>query len=559
MPQGINANRRSIGELLGNSERRPVVLPEFQRPFSWEKKQVATFWGDLVAFLDRYRKRPIDASYFLGPVVILDDAKKIVILDGQQRLATSIILLTKIRDLARALGTQDGFDFARDLQRDIVEKSKRPLLYSLTLGELDEPFFLTAFKTDPPGVVIPTLRSHILLKSAGNYLGDELQKLVGISSVDDTLTLLEDLKDALTKGMALVAITVESEDDAYDIFESLNDRGLRLSVPDLVVNLLLKRCNTAASRQTVRQKWNTVVQELAKRDMSRFLRHLWISRFGDLKARGLYTEIKDYLKSKKISSLQFADYCADEAGTYVGLVERTVSISKQANRDLEGLLRYLGVVNSLPLLLSGYLCLSDNDFEKLLRVTVALYVRHTLVSNQNPLELETAYYDAAREIRTQHNSKVTSKKCLSAAKAILQKINPADSIVEENAKDLILMRSEAVWIMTELANRMQSATKEIGMNKANVEHIFPQNAGAAWPNRTQLQSYVWHVGNLTILGKRINAKAQNNSFADKCKDYYSKSEVMMTRDLLKLGKVWDEATIRLRAAKLAKLIARHWV
>ena len=221
-------------------------------------------------------------------------------------------------------------------------------------------------------------------------------------------------------------------------------------------------------------------------------------------------------------------------------------------------MKYLGVVNSLPLLLSGYLCLNDSDFEKLLSATVALYVRHTLVSNQNPYQLETAYYDAAREIRAQHSSKVTSKKCLAAAKTILHKLNPPDSIVEENAKDLILTRSEAVWIVTQSANTMQSATKEIGMHKANVEHPLRQNAGAAWPNRTQLQSYVWHVGNLTILGKRINAKAQNKSFADKCKDYYSKSEVAMTRDLLKLGKVWDEATIRLRAAKLAKLIVRHW-
>jgi Protein of unknown function (DUF1524). len=96
------------------------------------------------------------------------------------------------------------------------------------------------------------------------------------------------------------------------------------------------------------------------------------------------------------------------------------------------------------------------------------------------------------------------------------------------------------------------------MNKANVEHIFPQNAGAAWPNRTQLQPYVWHIGNLTILGKRINAKAQNKSFADKCKDHYSKSEVVMTRELLNVGRAWDEATIRSRAEKLAKLLVKHW-
>jgi len=161
-----------------------------------------------------------------------------------------------------------------------------------------------------------------------------------------------------------------------------------------------------------------------------------------LKARGLYSEIKAFLGAKKITSLDFAKQCADEAATYVGLVERTVQLSKQADRDLEGLLKYLGAINSLPLLLSGYLCLSQTDFEKLLRATVALYVRHTLVSNRNPLELESAYYDAAREIRAQHSSTATSKKCLAQAKAILQKLNPSDSIVEENAKELVLTRSE---------------------------------------------------------------------------------------------------------------------
>ena len=65
--------------------------------------------------------------------------------------------------------------------------------------------------------------------------------------------------------------------------------------------------------------------------------------------------------------------------------------------------------------------------------------------------------------------------------------------------------------------------------------------------------------NLTILGKRINAKAQNKSFADKCKDHYSKSEVVMTRELLRVGRAWDEATIRSRAQKLAKLLVKHWL
>jgi len=95
------------------------------------------------------------------------------------------------------------------------------------------------------------------------------------------------------------------------------------------------------------------------------------------------------------------------------------------------------------------------------------------------------------------------------------------------------------------------------MDKANVEHIFPQNAGADWPNRTALEPFIWHVGNLTILGNRLNAKAQNKSFPNKCKEHYSRSEVAITKDLLKVT-TWDEAAIRARAQDLSDIALEVW-
>jgi hypothetical protein len=65
------------------------------------------------------------------------------------------------------------------------------------------------------------------------------------------------------------------------------------------------------------------------------------------------------------------------------------------------------------------------------------------------------------------------------------------------------------------------------------------------------------VGNLTILGTRINGKAKNKSFADKCKEHYSKSEIKMTKDLLKEAS-WDEATVRKRAKTLARIAIQIW-
>ncbi len=558
----MTPRKTSIGGLLGEYERRQIKLPEFQRSYSWEKAQVAKFWEDLGAFHERYDKSPVDASYFLGPIVVIESKTDITVLDGQQRLATATILLAVLRNLSRELHAacpfQDLDYFARDMQRELIEKKDTtPRSYSLTLSELDEPYFLQTIKSDPPTFAKPALRSHQLMKAAYDFFLEEVRLAIQSKPPQAQVQELKSFREALTKGMALVAIVVEDEEDAYDIFEALNDRGLRLSVPDLVVNLLLKRCPDAPTRKTVRQTWNGMIQQMGRRDVSRFLRHFWLSQFGDLKAKGLYSEIKSHLTAKKMTSVEFAQSCAEACEDYLRLLDVDKSLPKDAQRDVEGLVRCLSVQNSLPLLLSAHQCLNDSDFTKLVKSAASLYVRHTLIGNQNPLELETVFYDSARELRAQTVSKVSSGKALKAVKTKLSKLNPSDALVEQQFEKLLLSRSEATWFMVQLANAQQSKTKEIGMDKANVEHVFPQNAGKEWPNRAALEPFIWHVGNLTILGKRINTKAQNKSFPDKCKDHYSKSEIAMTKDLLK-ETTWDEGVIQKRAKAIAKIAIQTW-
>jgi hypothetical protein len=504
----------------------------------------------------------VDATYFLGPVVVMETKREITVLDGQQRLATATILLAVLRDTAHECNAANPFPeldyLARDIQRELIEKKDTsPQAYSLSLSELDEPFFLQSIKSDPPLITKSTLRSHQLIRRAYDYLHEEISSLVQGETPHKQAAHLKRLKDVLTKGVSLVAIVVEDEEDAYNIFETLNDRGLRLSVPDLVVNLLLKRCPSGSERQTVRQIWNATIQQMGRRDVARFLRHLWLSQYGDLKSKGLYSEIKEHLSSQKLSSLEFAQTCSEACEDYLKLLDIDKTLPKDSLQNLEGLVRYLGVQNSLPLLLSALQCLNDSDFVKLVKAATALYVRHALIGNQNPLEIETVFYDSARELRAQKASKVSSSKALQAAKALLTPISQTDSLVKEKFAELQLSRSEATWVMAQIANARQSKTKEIGMDRANVEHIFPQNAGSAWPNRKVLEPFIWHVGNLTILGKRLNTKAQNKSFTDKCTEHYSISEIRMTKDLLQKT-TWDEAAIRERAKDLAELVLQIW-
>ena len=176
----MTPRKTSIGGLLGEYERRQLKLPEFQRSYSWEKAQVATFWGDLEAFKDRYVGNPVTAAYFLGPIVVIESRTEITILDGQQRLATATIFLAVLRDLAGETNVttpdKDLDYFSRDVQRELIEKKDtNPLTYSLTLSELDEPFFLQTIKSSPHDAVKPRLRSHQLIKAAYDYFVEELR------------------------------------------------------------------------------------------------------------------------------------------------------------------------------------------------------------------------------------------------------------------------------------------------------------------------------------------------------------------------------------------------
>lgn len=560
MTKTLDTDKYTIGSLLGRYERRRVILPPFQRTYSWEKAQVNQFWDDLILFQGEFSKAPQTASYFLGPIVVIKQEDHIELLDGQQRLATATIALAAMRDTSRSLdkaGSTKGSDLARDIQRELIEKDAEPTTYSLTLGQLDEPFFVKAIKCDPPALPPSKLRSHNLMVTAYQIASDRITALIKGKSFEEAIRILKSLVDSLSKGMTLIGIVVQNEEDAYTIFETLNDRGLRLSVPDLVLNLLMKRAPDETARQLVRHHWNAMLQQMGRRDVSRFLRHMWVSRYGDLKSEGLFSAIKRHIDESKLQSVDFAEQCADECDSYVALLDVNVPVSKEVLRDLDGIVKYLRIAPAPPLLLSGYRCLSQQDFEKLTRYILTTYIRYVLVCNQNPLDLESAFYEASRGIRALAAESASSSKQLDVAKMRLSQLTMKDDTVQKATEDLSLERAEAVWLMVQIANSMQSETKEVAMNKANLEHIFPQNAGTAWPNKDKLEPFIWHIGNLSVLGDRLNRNAKNRGFAEKCSNYYSKSEIEMTKELLSFDQ-WDESNIIKRSGDLGKKIVTLW-
>lgn len=550
---------KNFGELLGQYETKRLTVPKFQRGYSWEKVHVAAFWEDLRSFHYAKDKANSPKKYFLGPIVILPEDDDQLVLDGQQRLATATILFSVIRDVARTeIGDQTGNDLARDIQRDLIVKDDTSKTYSLQLGDTDKNFFERTIQNDPPVNEKPSIRTHKLIEGAKQYLKDVVKAEIGRKKQTEAVKILKALKNTATTDMMMVAIFVKSEDDAYRIFETLNDRGLRLSVPDLLLNFLMRKASSDSEHTQIREKWTAMLELMGRRDISRFLRHMWLSKFGDVKARGLFREIKEHIETTNIQSIDFAQSCSEECDRYISLLELDNNIPKHAMYHVEGLVRYLAVEPALPLLLAGLGSLSSKYFEKLARLMVSLAMRHSVIANLNPSDLESAFYKAAREIRKQHSAGATDAKCLSEAKTILAKVNPDDVSVRKAIEGVNLTKDQAQYILATIANKLQSKTKEVGVRDVTVEHIFPKKPSSSWTNTADLQDYLWHIGNLTLLAKKLNAIAANKGFPEKAKNTYSKSEIEMTKRIAQNYTSWDPSTVVKRAKELGEDIVAIW-
>jgi Protein of unknown function DUF262/Protein of unknown function (DUF1524) len=559
----FNSHTYNFTSLLGrasfpNYHAKRVVVPAFQRPFSWEKSHVSAFWEDVTTFHAQLTKKSAQELYFLGPIVILPEEDQVKLLDGQQRLATVTILLAALRDYARSVGGKEAQDLARDIHRDYLLLDDEET-FSLTLGELDDPFFRPAVQDDPPSKPSIRLQSHRLIWQAKTFLGGKLKEHMQTVSAKTVVDELKALKKTLATHMKMVAIQVSSEDEAYLIFETLNDRGLRLGVPDLLLNYLMRMATTDPQKRKVRILWNSVVETLGTRRISTFVRHMWVSHYGDVKSQTLFREIRTTLEDEKIPSVKFASECAEESTLYDAIFDRNADVVPEAAIPaITGLVHDLEADYVLPILLAGLAALSPADFTKLANLVVSLVVRHSVITNRNPNDLENALYQAARDIRKQRQATGKSGSALAAAKSAVAGIDPTDEQVKAALRDVHLAKRQASYVLYTIAERMQSPTKAVTLRKNSIEHIFPESPDKnAWSNQQALAPFVWHLGNLTVLEETYNRDAGGKSFKDKRK-FYEKSDLVMSRTVAEKFKAWDVDAIVKRAEAMHSSIILIW-
>ena len=420
--------------------------------------------------------------------------------------------------------------------------------YNLTLNVYDRDFFRAMIQDLGATSPESKLESHALITASHNYFKEMLgRKATDLGQGKPLIEWLLRIRKILTDQMSVVVVSSDDEDNAATIFETLNDRGIGLSAPDLLRNFLLQRADPT-QREEIIDCWRDVlaIEEDAK--VEDFLRHYWLSLKGDVKTRSLYREIKQTFLDDHLDALTFSRQLREASGLYSDVVAAREDDADCRERLSD--VREFGARFLIPAILSSYAAGNLDARRKFLKTLIAAYVRYVVIGGREGSKFETVAYQLA--------SKLRANKDFAAAASALNAIVPKDPQFEQDLKEVRISRARIARCVLRQVEASYWNTDEVGARgdvaRVNLEHIYPEK-----PSGTRLkdhEQWVNRLGNLTLLGKPLNRDLKNAEFAAK-KVAYAQSELRMTKALAELS-AWNEVAIVKRQEEMTSRALKIW-
>jgi hypothetical protein len=557
----LSAQKESITQLFGVLGVQYQV-PVYQRPYAWEYDQIDDLWDDL--------RGAVGGLHFMGSVVLsVEDREHPQIIDGQQRLTTIALLLGLLRDELHALGAEEAgkaqflltndFETGDDRFRMKLGINNRKVFRDLVLrGPSD------GLRLDPASAALSheeRSRNARLLFNRERLHQCLTQDLAAVVPTSQRARLVK-LLDTIAKRLEFVTIRVGKVNDAFMLFETLNDRGLQLSAADLLKNHLLARVaqRTESDEEVLAMasEWDGMVDDLGPGvDIVRFFRHFLLVRFPDVSKEAVYDRFKELVQSDGPEELLVELRIAAKA---YGEFEDPDRVAKDEPgvRDVLRDLKTIRAVRCYVTLLPGRRWLSSTDFLRLARTAEILTYRHSSVGGREAKSLEAVYHRAARILDASKGERVDD------ALQILRQQIPSDA---DFVTDFMRLRMGVQYLVRYTFERIEADLSRNGEKvlkpggRVHIEHIMPRSLSAPWQqalggDAAFASDYLERWGNLTLLAAPLNISASNNGFDNK-RRFYKVSEVALTRRLADLDR-WNFAAIEARQRWLAEQAARLW-
>ena len=276
--------------------KRAFQVPDYQRGYSWEERQVLEFLEDLELL------RP-QRHHYTGTIVLHEpasaprrmdedgkDHKTVAVVDGQQRLTTIVLLLDGIcRELVSR--SDSAKSLAHGIKKNFIaatEQNKRPL-FKLSLNSDTDHYFKTNILTDHPSVEGPQITSERRLNAAKSLIASYLSNNA-VRTEQQAEAWLQDLYTKLVTRLCFTLYEVDDEAEVGVIFEVMNDRGKPLTELEKVKNFLLHISTSIDVKNelasSINKAWTEILRRLMAADLvnsddeDRLLRAHWLTHYN---------------------------------------------------------------------------------------------------------------------------------------------------------------------------------------------------------------------------------------------------------------------------------------
>jgi Protein of unknown function DUF262/Protein of unknown function (DUF1524) len=550
----IGFEQLGLGAVL---KRYRVLVPPNQRDYAWTNREVKALLEDLALAISND-----EDQHFLGTLVTIPKGlDSLEVVDGQQRLATTALCLAAMYHLTHS----DSPNLGRALQNYLVDVDNSTLELSpkMRLNTADTAVFHDLIVNGNADSSRSNGRdSHALLVGAYETAKDHMKTVTRPVRESERVKVFQKWMNYIEFSARAILLKVPNSANAFKMFETLNDRGLRVSQADLVKNYIFGQSGDRSAE--AQQIWSYIkgaLETLDEDDITiNFLRQALISMHGVVRENDVYEKVQSITKGVQ-SSLDFLGSLEAASSDYVAIVnhesDKWNSYPASTRKSLT-VLNLFDIKPFRPVLLSIARRLEPNVAAECFEQLVSYGVRMIIASSTRSGSIEIACGRAAKGI---FDGEITTSLGL---KHTLTGIIPNDEQFKEAFSTATVSQAKfARYYLRclELAAKNERDPWLIPNDDAdaiNLEHVLPQKPMGDWEHFSDdnVKAYSKRLGNMALLKAKANSDLRSVGFV--VKREVLKASPYATTAMIGNEANWTIETIVSRQRYLADLALKAW-
>ena len=582
-------DQTTVADIFSINSDKVYRIPKYQREYTWGINEWDALFNDVIEN---------DYGYFLGSYICVNSGSLngtvLEVIDGQQRFSTLSLLLTALYEKLSALEGQMELEDKTDLSNlrsELANKkqiltaagrkfdyTQRLILQKQNMNDEDFSYILSekgvisAKKSRPLNFgnrrIAKAYRHFIKL------IEDDVEEIKTENPNADDISALFSIKSKFEQAV-LVGIEVDTNKDAYMLFESLNHRGVPLSALDLIKNTLIAQAATEAEADNSYEIWKQILSNVGQDDYAvqeRFFRQYYNAFREELNAPYKVPDKKYYLGYLATRTTLLDIYEKMIKSDYGTLLDDLLAKSQKYslivnNSDeeyaytpaLQDLERISGAPSYILMLYimsnQAELGLTDDHLNSIIKTLITFFVRRNVTDVPSTRKLTQLFIDIITEAKLLQGDDVVN-----VIHDRLQAVAASDELFEEKLRGSIYYENPEATRFILCSIEAQHQTKEIYSDlwaRDNskkyiwtIEHIFPEgeNIPDAWVDmiaggdkslaKQYHSDYVHTLGNLTITGYNQNLsnmafeQKRDRKSKDKTKDVGYRNGLYLNQDVV---------------------------